>query len=959
MAENTIERVIKIDTAGSDKTVRELTAEVEQARKKLEELQAGADGYAAAAKRAAAAEQQLRDAMDIAEDSNATRLATVRELAEAEARDAEEVNKVIDALTAYRDAGYDVSESLGGVITATEQANRTTLELDESVNKLRESGWELIDAMQRDQEELAAVQAQRKALNKEISQGLITEEQAREVKGELIAQESIYKARVSESRQALSAMTKEVVAAEGSYDQMSQVLGRLRDEYRQLSEAQRNSTVGEDLLGQIQSLDSELKNLDSSMGNYQRNVGNYGSILGDLGGTFTKVAGIATVAIGTVVTAYKALESVISSTKSTADAWNATVSYATTGWETFKQAIATGDFTNLDMRIAAAAEAAENLAWALAELGDQQRSLNIQEAAYSEELQRLNVVLRDATESQENREAAGQRIVEIEKKLADQQTEIYQEEYDKQADLLFARVNTVKYATEEERKVAQKAFIERVEQYVDLTEAQKQEVAAYQEASKELRILDGQRALAGAGLGSFLKKNGDKIAELEATIARTSPKVKDLANFMGQLGSLSDENLDQFAKSAINYYNSMGKADQVTRRVQTTLSNLSSQASKEAAKAAADAYNERIRAAKEAAEAMEKTVRDTLKIQQGLREKTLENELQTAKENYQQDLADFNKTVEEKNISEEVAAAYRKALAKQNEADIAAIREKYRKKAEAEAEKAMKEEAAKTKAAYKSADEDLQRDAARETAEAKRDITDPQELEQELSDIQQRLYDKRIELIDKMINSGELGEDAIAELSNQRADLEIKNIERVAAAQKKAREQEEKDAAEKRKRQQQILSSTSSFLDSMSQIVGEDTKAGKALAVSSALISTFLSAQQAYQAAFMPIPTPASPILGAINMAAAIASGLMNVKSILSVNENGTTSVPSAASTATPTVVTPPAVIEQVPLTRTLTSASEEERLNQMASPQRVYVVYDDIAQAGRNVQVQQAESTF
>lgn len=910
MAENTIERIIKIDTAGSDKTVRELTAEVEQARKKLEELQAGADGYAAAAERAAAAEQQLSDAMTISK-------------------------------------------------TSTQAELKSVAELSEMVEELTSAKGDLIQQMIKEQDMLKDIESARKSLNKAIEENRMSEEAAATQKARLLELEIQHKTSLAQTQSALKAVEKQMQAAEGSYDQMSQTLGRLRDAYRQLGETERNSARGNELLQQIQALDAELKNIDSSIGNYQRNVGNYGSILGDLGGTFTKVAGIATVAIGTVVTAYKALESVISSTKSTADAWNATVSYATTGWETFKQAIATGDFTNLDMRIAAAAEAAENLAWALAELGDQQRSLNIQEAAYSEELQRLNVVLRDATESQENREAAGQRIVEIEKKLADQQTEIYQEEYDKQADLLFARVNTVKYATEEERKVAQKAFIERVEQYVDLTEAQKQEVAAYQEVSKELRILDGQRALAGAGLGSFLKKNGDKIAELEATIARTSPKVKDLANFMGQLGSLSDENLDQFAKSAVNYYNSIGKADQVTRQVQTTLSNLSSQASKEAAKAAADAYNERIRAAKEAAEAMEKTVRDTLKIQQGLREKTLENELQTAKENYQQDLADFNKTVEEKNISEEVAAAYRKALAKQNEADIAAIREKYRKKDEAEAEKAMKEEAAKTKAAYKSADEDLQRDAARETAEAKRDITDPQELEQELSDIQQRLYEKRIELIDKMINSGELGEDAIAELSNQRADLEIKNIERVAAAQKKAREQEEKDAAEKRKRQQQILSSTSSFLDSMSQIVGEDTKAGKALAVSSALISTFLSAQQAYQAAFMPIPTPASPILGAINMAAAIASGLMNVKSILSVNENGTTSVPSAASTATPAVVTPPAIVEQVPLTRTLTSASEEERLNQMASPQRVYVVYDDIAQAGHNVQVQQAESTF
>ena len=51
--------------------------------------------------------------------------------------------------------------------------------------------------------------------------------------------------------------------------------------------------------------------------------------------------------------------------------------------------------------------------------------------------------------------------------------------------------------------------------------------------------------------------------------------------------------------------------------------------------------------------------------------------------------------------------------------------------------------------------------------------------------------------------------------------------------------------------------------------------------------------------------------------------------------------------------------VQQVPLTRTLTSATEEERLNQMASPQKVYVVYSDIEDAGRQVDVVQHESTF
>lgn len=294
-------------------------------------------------------------------------------------------------------------------------------------------------------------------------------------------------------------------------------------------------------------------------------------------------------------------------------------------------------------------------------------------------------------------------------------------------------------------------------------------------------------------------------------------------------------------------------------------------------------------------------------------------------------------------------------MADKNEADIAAIRKKWIDKNFDEAEKAMKKEEAAIKATYKSADDDLQRDAARETAEANRDITDPQQLEQELSNIQQRLYKKRVELIDQTLQGVSTSSDLFVELSNQRADLEIKNIERVAEEERKANEEKKKrDKLTK----ETTLNVASSTLNSLSSILGEETAAGKAAAVAAATIDTYKAANSAYASlASVPIVGPG---LGAAAAAAAVIAGIANVKKILATNEDGSNAASiTSSSVSTPAVVTPPAVIEQVPLTRTLTSASEEERLNQMASPQRVYVVYDDIAQAGRNVQVQQAESTF
>ena len=72
------------------------------------------------------------------------------------------------------------------------------------------------------------------------------------------------------------------MAATGSMDELSQSLGRMRKAYRSMTEEQRNSLFGKDLLTAIQSADKKIKELDASIGNHQRNVGNYGSAFNGL-----------------------------------------------------------------------------------------------------------------------------------------------------------------------------------------------------------------------------------------------------------------------------------------------------------------------------------------------------------------------------------------------------------------------------------------------------------------------------------------------------------------------------------------------------------------------------------------------------------------------------------------------------------------------------------------------------
>lgn len=76
------------------------------------------------------------------------------------------------------------------------------------------------------------------------------------------------------------------------------------------------------------------------------------------------------------------------------------------------------------------------------------------------------------------------------------------------------------------------------------------------------------------------------------------------------------------------------------------------------------------------------------------------------------------------------------------------------------------------------------------------------------------------------------------------------------------------------------------FLQTASALAGKETAAGKALAVAAALASTYVSAQQAYQSQ-LTIPTPDAPVRASIAAAVAVASGLANVKQILSVKVPG------------------------------------------------------------------------
>lgn len=222
-----------------------------------------------------------------------------------------------------------------------------------------------------------------------------------------------------------------------------------------------------------------------------------------------------------------------------------------------------------------------------------------------------------------------------------------------------------------------------------------------------------------------------------------------------------------------------------------------------------------------------------------------------------------------------------------------------------------------------------------------------------------------IELATAVFNQDMLQMDADynAALQKQQEDADKARADEKAAADKKRkdeekREQEEYDRLQQAK-QAAVKNSLSAIMSMYEVFYGENAKQqqGYKLAASAqAMIDAYLAANEAYSSmASIPYVGPA---LGIAAAAAALASGLANVRAINSVSatSGGSASAPSSTSAPIAASVSAPAVIQQVQTTRSLTSASEEERINQA---QRVYLVYDDVQQAGRRVAVQDSESTF
>lgn len=209
--------------------------------------------------------------------------------------------------------------------------------------------------------------------------------------------------------------------------------------------------------------------------------------------------------------------------------------------------------------------------------------------------------------------------------------------------------------------------------------------------------------------------------------------------------------------------------------------------------------------------------------------------------------------------------------------------------------------------------------------------------------------------------------DAYLEYEQEAADLEVEIETNALREKKRLREQDAKDAKEKAKQQMEVMqsvaSATSGILGTIADMYESDEKNSeknankiKGLRIASATIDTISGAIGAFMQAVQTIPPPLGAIVGGVQAAAVTAAGIAQIAKIKSTKVSGSAS--NSAPTA-PAVTSAPVRTMDIQQVRSVTSASEEDRLNQMASDQRVVLVMSDLEVKQNQSRVQVAEASF
>ena len=448
-----------------------------------------------------------------------------------------------------------------------------------------------------------ATDEQRQAIlqNAEASERLLKEYQKL---GDGILQAKVRKAELTAASREENQISKLLVeinnSAEGSYKRLSAQYRLNKIALNEMSKEQRECTKeGRRLETETKAIYEEMNRLQKATGKSQLQVGQYERALGSLVGVKTQYIEVLTSAekrtelfqgilnllksplaiiiglIGGLTAAFKLWISTAHDTQQTGDALDYQVAAWTGGWERFKKAISTVDFSGFIRGALDSANAGRQLKQVLDEMFERTSSTRLLRASMSEENAMLDEMARNTNLSYEERLKAADKYLENMKPIYEQETETAKRTRDAQLEYLFALTNKREFATEEEKKNAQEEFAANIKNY-NLNEDLIKQAMAYNKAQKT--IAQGMEGMYGTTYDAERK-----------IVANASDAVKAFAGFAEQYALTNDEQVKAYVDAEEAYKNAQVAVYTDQRRFVTMRNNLERQEAQERERRAQEA----------------------------------------------------------------------------------------------------------------------------------------------------------------------------------------------------------------------------------------------------------------------------------------------------------------------------------------------------------------------------------
>ena len=381
----------------------------------------------------------------------------------------------------------------------------------------------------------------------------------------------------------------------------------------------------------------------------------------------------------------------------------------------------------------------------------------------------------------------------------------------------------------------------------------------------------------------------------------------------------------------------------LVRKFQNEDDAAATEARKKANEKAQEQRKKAIEDAKEQAKALLEANKEQNKKQEELQQdiflKNIADDDERAREKLRIDFENSKKEIEQSKASEKEKNETLKLLTEQYYTDSFELFKEQQEKIKQKEEEDKKKEAANKAEKLKA-----EMDAFDQLNQMRIDAIKNQYVkEQELEALK---YQKQLDQINEFFNNGLIAEEqrnAAIETARAVHEANLIKINKDKAAED---EKIDKERYEKKRNQLKQVADT---VGQLGEAIGKDTAAGKALAISQALINTYLGASEAIKEKSI-LPQPFSTIQKIASVAAILATGYKTVKSIAGVKVpggGGGGSVPSAPSIAQAAPIQPQAQTTRI----------DQGQINQIGNAAvRAYVVETEVnSQQERRTRIERA----